>query len=226
MSTKTFIGPGAYARVIDDVSKKMKKASVNAVNRTAFTARKNAVFNIGRNFTLRNKFTERNVRTTPCPHGVSRFSDIKASTGVLEPAGYMARQETGGAKRSLSGTNLIIPNTRARGGSNANKVRKKYTYQNVIANTVHSNRQGSHKARVVARAFIAAKFHKFIRINDSFFSVSNFRKGKDKVRFKAKQILNLKHESTFTPSKPWLEPASEYAANLMQDFYNEEMDKL
>lgn len=226
MTTKTFSGPQAFARVIADVNKNMKRASVNAVNRTAFTARKNALFNIDRNFTLRNNFTGKNVRTAPCRQGVSRFQDIKARTGILEPAAYMERQEKGGTKRSPSGKNLIIPNTRARGGSNANKVQKRYHLSNVVANTVHSSRLGSHKARLVARAFVAAKQSKFIRLNDSFFKVSNFRKGKSKVSFKLKEILNLKHKTTFTPSKPWLAPASEYAANLMQDFYNQEMDKL
>ena len=223
MATKTFSGRGAFARVLDDVNKNIKTASVNAVNRTAFTARKNAIFNIENNFTLRNNFTQKNIHTTPCSKSVSKISDIKASTGILEPAGYMARQETGGTKRSPSGKNLIIPNTRARGGSNKNRVKKQYTYAAVIKNRVVWS---EHKNRLVATAFIAAKYHKFMRMNNAFFTVSNFRQGKNKVSFKLKQILNQKHETTFTPSNPWLEPASEYAANLMQDFYNQEMDKL
>lgn len=227
MATKTFSGRGAFARVLDDVNKNMKTASVNAVNRTAFTARKNAVFNIENNFTLRNNFTQKNIRTTPCSKSVSKISDIKASTGILEPAGYMARQETGGTKRSPSGKNLIIPNTRARGGSNKNTVRKKFFYSAVNQQTVHwSSRGGSRKSRLVATAFIAYREKRFFKMNDSFFQVSNFRKRKNKVNFKLKEILNLKHKTTFTPSNPWLEPASEYAAHLMQDFYNQEMDKL
>ena len=218
--------PNAFQLVVDDIKKTQKLAAVNTVNRVAFTARKNAISNIEKNFTLRNTFTMRNIIVTPAQKS-ARLDDIRAYTGATEKAEYMARQETGGTKRAPSGKNLIIPNTRARGGSNANTVRKKFRYDNVIQNTVHwSSHKRSRKARLVATAFIAARNKKFIRLNDAFFQVSNFRKGKRNVSFKLKEILNLKHQTTQTPANPWLEPASDYAANLMQDVYNQEMDKL
>lgn len=218
--------PNAFQLVVDDIKKTQKLAAVNTVNRVAFTARKNAISNIEKNFTLRNTFTTRNIIVTPAQKS-ARLDDIRAYTGATEKAEYMARQETGGTKRAPSGKNLIIPNTRARGGSNKNTVRKKFRYDNVIQNTVSwSARGGSRKARLVATAFIAARDKKFMRLNDAFFQVNNFRKGKRKVSFKLKEILNLKHQTTQTPAKPWLEPASEAAAALMQDIYNQEMDKL
>lgn len=226
MATKVFTGKNAFALVVGDIKKCQKIAAVNAVNRVAYTARKNAITNVEKNFTLRNNFTTRNIFTTPAKKSAS-LNDIAAYTGALEQIGYMERQETGGTKRSPSGSNLIIPNTRARGGSNSKKVQSRFRYSHVAANTVHwSSKSGSRKARLVATAFVAAKNKKFIRLNNSFFQVTNFRKGKKAVSFKTKQILNLKHKTTYTPANPWLEPASEYAANLMQDFYNQEMDKL
>ena len=142
----------------------------------------------------------------------------------------MARQETGGIKKTDSGANLIIPNTRARGGANTNRVQKRYTYTNVIKNTARwSNRNGSRRARLVATAYYAAKHSKFMRIGDSYFRISNFRKtkgGTPKVKFTARQILNLKHKTTYTPKKEWLKPASEYAEKLTPQFYQQEMDKL
>ena len=42
----------------------------------------------------------------------------------------------------------------------------------------------------------------------------------------AKPVLNLKFNSTVTPKKEWLRPASEQAVNLMQRIFNREMDKL
>lgn len=225
---KTIVLKGikSFEKVVEDVKKTQLKAAVNTVNRVAFTARKNAISNIEKNFTLRNTFTTRNIIVTPAQKS-ARLDDIRAYTGATEKAEYMARQETGGTKRAPSGKNLIIPNTRARGGSIKNTVRKKFRYENVIQNTVSwSARGGSRKSRLVATAFIAAREKKFIRLNDAFFQVNNFRKGKRKVNFKLKEILNLKHQTTVTPAKPWLEPASEYAADLMQDIYNQEMDKL
>ena len=134
--------PNAFQLVVDDIKKTQKLAAVNTVNRVAFTARKNAISNIEKNFTLRNTFTTRNIIVTPAQKS-ARLDDIRAYTGATEKAEYMARQETGGTKRAPSGKNLIIPNTRACGGSNKNTVRKKFRYDNVI--------------QIVATAFIAAR---------------------------------------------------------------------
>lgn len=222
-------GINAYSKAMKDVQGKMATAAAAAVTKTAYTARKNAISNIEKNFTLRNTFTTRQIFTTPARKS-SNLKNIKAYTGALDPAGYMARQETGGIKKTDTGANLIIPNTRARGGSNTNKVQKRYTYANVIKNTAHwSNRKGSRRARLVATAYYAAKHSKFMRIGDSFFRISKFRKTKGstpKVKFTAQQILNLKHKTTYTPQKEWLKPASEYAEKLTPQFYQQEMDKL
>ena len=125
MATKVFTGKNAFALVVGDIKKCQKIAAVNAVNRVAYTARKNAITNVEKNFTLRNNFTTRNIFTTPAKKSAS-LNDITAYTGALEQIGYMERQETGGTKRSPSGSNLIIPNTRARGGSNSKKVQSRF----------------------------------------------------------------------------------------------------
>lgn len=229
--SKTIIlkGINAYEKAMKDVQNKMVTAAAAAVTKTAYTARKNAISNIEKNFTLRNTFTTRQIFTTPARKNTN-LKNIKAYTGALDPAGYMARQETGGIKKSDSGANLIIPNTRARGGSNSNKVQKRYTYTSVINNTARwSNRKKSRKARMVATAYYAAKHSKFMRIGNSYFRITNFRKtkgGTPKVKFTARQILNLNYKQTFTPQKKWLEPASKYAEKLTPQFYQQEMDKL
>ncbi len=217
----------SFTQVVGFVHNDMVKACVKTVNRTALTARKNAITLVNKKFTIRNPFTEKGIQTEKCPTGARDLNDIKAYTGAVKRIAYMERQETGGIKRTKSGRNLVIPNTRTRGGSNSNLVGKNFYYRTVKKNTIKSKRKGSHKSNLVARAALAAgKSDKFIRIGDSFFQVTNFRKSKNSVSFKTKQILNLKHKTTYTPANPWLDPASEYAANLMQDFYNQEMDKL
>lgn len=217
----------SFAEALADTKKNMLKAGIATVNIVAANARRFAQENIKHNFTTRNSFTVNSVRFTQCPKSAKRFSDIKSETGITEKAGYMARQETGGIKRNPNGKNLIIPNTRARGGSNKNKVQKRYHYNSIIRNTVSwTSRGGSRKSRLVATAFIASRQKKFIRMNNAFFQVTNFRKGKSKVSFKLKEILNLKHHTTETPQNQWLEPASEAAAKDMQSIFNSQMDKL
>ena len=217
----------SFSQVISSVRSDTVKAGIKTVNRAAFTARKNAINLVNKNFTIRSPFTEKGIQTEKCPSSARDLNEIKAYTGASKKIAYMERQETGGSKRTKSGRNLVIPNTRTRDGSNSNLVGKNFYYRTVKKNTIKSKRKGSHKSNLVARASLAAdKSDKFIRIGESFFQVTNFRKGKNAVSFRTKQILNLKHKTTYTPANPWLEPASEYAANLMQDFYNQEMDKL
>lgn len=141
----------------------------------------------------------------------------------------MERQEKGGVKTAGS-KNLIIPTTKARGGSNAGKVRQKYYWssinQNMVKGSFSKNFKKKSKARTVARAAVAAKTKKFIRMNDAIFSVSNFRAAKGRVHFRLNEVLNLKHKSTVTPKQEWLQPAASAAAAQMQAIYNSEMAKL
>lgn len=216
----------SFAAAIADSNKAILKASKNTVNIVAAIARKNAMKNIQDNFTLRNNFTVNSVRFTQCPPGAARLQDVKSQVGITERAGYMERQEKGGAKTAGS-KNLVIPTTKARGGSNAGKVRQKYYYSQVAKNLVHgSTKFKSHKARTVAQAAVAAKTKKFIRRNDAIFAVTNFRASKGRVRFRLSEVLNLKHKSTITPKKEWLQPAATAAASEMQSIYNSEMAKL
>lgn len=220
----------SFAAAIADSKKSILKASKNTVNIVAAIARKNAIKNIQDNFTLRNNFTVNSVRFTQCPPGAARLQDIKSQVGITERAGYMERQEKGGAKTAGS-KNLVIPTTKARGGSNASPVRKKFNYASISANMVKggTGKFKSHKARFVARAFVAAKTGKFVRLNDEILRVTNFRKVKgppSHARFKLTAILNLRHKSTITPKKEWLQPAATAAASEMQSIYNSEMAKL
>lgn len=75
-------------------------------------------------------------------------------------------------------------------------------------------------------AFNAAKSKGFIRINNTIFHVTRFEPKRDNRMFIAKPVLNLAHKSTYTPQKEWLYPASIYAARMMQDIFNTQMDKL
>lgn len=216
-----------FTAAVKAATKNCIQAAIATVNITAARARKFAQENITKQFTTRNAFTVNSVRFTQCAKSVRKLDAIKSETGITERAEYMARQETGGTRRSASGANLNIPNTRARGGSNANTVRRKFYYGNVKQNLVKfPDRNGSRKAAGVAQAYVAAKQRKFIRRNDAIFTVANFRKTKSGIKFRMKEILNLKHKATETPKNEWLQPASQDAAKDMQAIFNAQMNKI
>lgn len=223
MSTKIF---SSLTQVTADVYRRFVKAGINTVNIVAATARNNAVRNVQRNFTLRNNFTTKQIQFTKCAQNVKQLNQIKSETGITEKAAYMERQEQGGIHKNQNG-NLVIPTTQARGGSNAKKVRRSYYYSNIKPLVVRgSTNFKSKKAAHVARAFVAAKIHGFIRMNNSIFKVTSFRKNGNNVSFKSTHILNLKYAGTYTPKNAWLEPASAYAAQMMQEIFNHQMDKI
>lgn len=216
----------SFVAAVNDVKEERVRAAIDTVNIVAALARKNAQKNISAQFTTRNAFTVNSVRFTQCGKNLKNLNAVKSEAGITDRAAYMVRQEQGGVKRAPNGENLIIPNTRARGGSNANKVRRKYRWDEVSKNIVKwSSRGGSRKARGVAAAYVAAKTGKFVRRNNAIFKVTNFRKTKAGVHYRLSEILNLKHKTTTTPQNKWLEPASEDAAKDMQKIFNSQMDK-
>lgn len=217
----------SFAAAIKDAEKNYIRAAKETVNIVAANARKSAQENISRDFTTRNQFTTKSVLYTQCPPSAKSLNDIYSVAGITDRAGYMERQERGGVKSSGSGKNLVIPTTKARGGSDKNLVRQKYYLSSVKQNLVKGKTKfKSHKAATVARAAVASKQNKFIRMNDAFFRVTNFRAVAGRVRFKLQEILNLKHKTTVTPKKPWLEPAAQAAASDIQAIYNSRMAKL
>ena len=109
-----------------DLEKKMVTAGIITVNKVAAIGRKNAERIITEKFTLRSQFTVKALHFDQCKKSVKNIGDIKSTLGIYDRADYMALQESGGTKKSPTGANLIIPNTNARGGSNAKKMQRRY----------------------------------------------------------------------------------------------------
>lgn len=215
--------------VCKDVEKRFIKAGVNTINIIAASAKNNSKREIESKFTTRNNFTVKNLHFEKCGSNVRSLNEIKSYTGILAPAGYMARQETGGAHKSKSGNNLIIPNTNARYGKKTAPVASMYRYSKIKQKL--QKRRDSSKQALAEAAFKAASLGDgrdkgFIRIDNTIFQVTKFEPKKDNRMFVSKPILNLKHATTYTPKKEWLQPASEYAAQMMQSVFNSQMDKL
>jgi len=210
--------------VTEDMKKKMVSAGKNTVNIVAAVARKNAIAKIESDFTLRNRFTVNSVRFTQCPANVRNLSDVKSSVGILDRAEYMARQETGGEKKSPTGSNLIIPNTKARrGGTNRGLVSRAFQYGKIKSGFV--KRKSPTKQDLMSAAFEASKNKGFIRINDTIFKVKRFNPRKDNRAFVATPILNMKFKSTTTPKKEWLAPSAFAAADMIPAIFAQKFDE-
>ena len=209
-----------------DAQKSMLKAAALSLNQAAFQASQNAKEIVNNKFTLRNNFTASSIRYTKCARANS-VADLKSETGILERAGYMARQEEGGRKTGPHGKNLIIPNTKARGGNNRSVVKNAYRYANLRGNfypRVIDGKPSRSKMALAVAAKNAADHKGFIRVRDTIVQVTKFMPKSDNRMFLAKPILNLKHESVNVPKTEWLRPASNSAAGNIQKYFKTNCD--
>ena len=211
--------------IFKDAEKKCIQACINTVNIQAAETRKNAIQNIQGNFILRNQWTTsgRNLNYKQCPKGITDITQIQSEIGST--LDYMERQEKGGTRKPKTGSQLAIPSTMARGGTNTKRVRPNL-YLNKISTVGKSLKATTRSSQYVARAFVASRNKLFLSANNTIFQVSNFKKSGDKVSFRQTPIYNLKFKTTETKSKPWLEPAAQQPAQDAQNIYNYQLDKL
>lgn len=211
--------------IFKDAEKKCIQACINTVNIQAAETRKNAIQNIQGNFILRNQWTtsSRNLNYHQCPKGITDITQIQSEIGST--LDYMERQEKGGTRKPAKGSQLAIPSTMARGGSNNKKVLSRL-YLNKIKTVGRATKATTRSSQYVARAFIASKYKLFLSANKTLFQVTNFKKSGDKISFTQTPIYNLKFKTTQTKAKPWLEPAADQPAKDAQNIYNYQLDKI
>lgn len=212
-----------------DLKKRILKACINTVNIQAFLARKNALDNIEKKFTLRNTFTKRSITVEQCPRNAASLGEIKSTVGATERAEYMARQEEGGERTPKNGDRLAIPTTEARGGSNQNLVQTEMRVSRVLRRKINRRKAKitrTRKSAVVAAAYVAHETGRLMSFDRALFRVDSFEKNGDSVRFEKTMIYNFKHRKTETKPEPWLSPATEKPADDGQKIFNSQMAKL
>lgn len=212
--------------IFKDAEKKCIQACINTVNIQAAETRKNAIQNIQGNFILRNKWTINgtNLHYDQCPKSITNITQIQSEIGST--LDYMERQEKGGTHKPAKGSQLAIPSTMARGGSNNKKVLYKFNYSN-IKTVGKALKATTRSSRYVARAFVASKNKLLMSVGTkTLFQITNFTKSGDKISFKQTPIYNLKFKTTQTKAKPWLEPAADQPAKDAQNIYNYQLDKI
>lgn len=213
-------------KIFKDAEKKCIQACINTVNIQAAETRKNAIVTIQNNFILRSRWTinRTNLHYDQCPKSVTNITQIQSEIGST--LDYMKRQEKGGTRKSKTGSQLAIPSTMARGGSNTKKVRPSFFLNSGKIVTGPITRATTRSSQYVARAFIASKYKLFLSANKTLFQVTNFKKSGDKISFTQTPIYNLKFKTTQTKAKPWLEPAADQPAKDAQNIYNYQLYKI
>ena len=231
-----------------DMQKLVIRGAYNAVSVMAGKARKDALANTQRNFTLRNDFSKRNILYT-----VSKFDpnisleEIEARVGATKRAPWMERLEKGGVQKPKNGNTLAIPTDAARGGDRARLVKKEFRVGDML--DVNRRVNGpikppfgnakktwrSKKARNLARIFVAVKEKKFIPLggngdNRNLHAVVSFQAtgtGRSRsVKYETEQIYKFDLPETITRGRPWLVPAAEKVSRDVQKIFISQMKKL
>jgi hypothetical protein len=219
--------PSKFGLLATQVKLDLIQAAQATVNIMAGRGRKEAIKNVQAEFTNRNNFTVRQIQFTPMMQSkYIKISAIQSTLGVTTRAGYMERQEKGGARKPASGDTLSIPTNVARGGNkNAPVIKSKYLSKLKKVKAAKNKSKLSYRAGLVARAAVAYSQGRVMRHNNALFAVTNFVKKDGKVFFELKEVYNLDKKETLTPATPWLLPASEKVAAQAQNIFNSQMKK-
>ena len=212
-----------------DLKEQIIAGAIATVNVQAALTRKNAIENIKNNFTLRNNFTTSQVQFEQMPKTrLISLDKITSRVGVTEKADYMARQETGGERRTKSGANLAIPTLKARGGNKGSPVLKNMYLSKLKRKTIFVKYSDytTPGSALVAAAYLAEKNSLMLRYNQHLWQVSNFVKTGDRVDFELDPIYYFGNQYTFNPAYSYLIPARKQPAEDVESIFISQMKKL
>lgn len=210
-----------------DINKASNMAARNTLNIIAAITRKNFVKNVQDNFTLRNKFTVRNIRFEKT-ESLDIFSMVTRA-GATEKAGYLKTHEEPEIRKPKSGSHLAIPQTAARSGSNRRVVSRTHYLRTINKRTVKgkfTKNFRSKKAQNVARAFVAYNKKFYYKHSENIYLVVSFRKMGNNIRFSKQHIYNVSEKSVHIRQTKSLEPAIKKPVQDAQNIYNSQMNKL
>jgi hypothetical protein len=223
--------PKAFSKLAESIKKDVTKAAINTVNIQSALARKNLVSRVGKDFTLRNTFTIRQLQYTQMKQRpVKSLDEIKSVIGFTEKADYMERQDIGGEHRPKQGSRLAIGTDKARTGSDKKKpIARRFrlsNIENIKLKGPYTIKAKSKKARGVARAFIASKKKLLVHYGKDLFAVRRFKKKGDNISFLIDKIYIRTKENTYTPAQGYFLPECEKPAADVQKIFNSQMDKV
>lgn len=197
-------------------SRALPFATRNTLNEAAFIAQKKSKRFIKREFTLRNKFTERSIRVDK-----ARTLNIRRQASIVGSiADYMEKTEFGAIKQSEGKEGVPIPTSYAAGQQGAVPRTRLPRRPNRLANIrIAKTRFKNVRAMNVAKIKAAAQSgHKYIFLNLSR-SKGIFKVIGGKRKQRIKMIWSLQRKSVRIPSKPWLKPNMEATIPLIPRIY-------
>lgn len=195
----------AFTKALKDMSKYgVKKAQQDALNTTAFEARKKAIGNIDRKMIERNTWTRRSVRVQK-----ASFASMVSLLGSTE--NYMKEQEFGGVKRGRGKVGVGITTSYAAGQEMAKPRTKVARASNKLSRIKITNRKsqgGNKKQQAIATIKQAAqKKDKFVYL-DFGRTKGIFKLTGGKKKTKINMVHDLSQKSVKIPKNPWLRPAA------------------
>lgn len=184
-----------------------------AINKTAFEARKKWVKNAESQFILRNKWTTRNMRVIQAPRSENNINKIEATLG--SPLDYMRQQEFGGVRKAKGKYGVPIPTTVASGEGQGVQPRRKTVRQRYLMSSIALHRRvtGSRQRKNTVAIIMALKSGSRV----AFLEVEAGRKGIFRVRGNKKQwnlemLWDMSHGIMNVGPHPTLGPATNEAS--------------
>lgn len=204
-------------------------ANRNALNDTAFDARREAIAGINKKFTTRNKWTVKSIRVNKAVG--TNVRTMRAETGST--LGYMADQEFGGTKKPKKGKSVAIQTGYSSGEGNAARPRKRLPRKaNKMANiALKRGRKGknSRQRNAIAVRSAAKSGRKYVYLSglrgkkkSGIFRVLG---GKKKPSVSRSMVADLSQGSVKIKRKPWLAPAAMKAGSKMQKNYSKRLQE-
>lgn len=210
-----------------DFKSSNKIAVKNMLDITVSVARKNAIREIEKDFTLRNSFTKKSIWFDKVK--TNNISKMDSKMGAGKRAAYMKKQEEGGV-RDRKGSVTAIPKKRARqSGSNARPVSMANYMRKIQPNIVHGahkKSQPSHRAYGVAQMAVAFEKKKFLKRNSNIYRVESFSSKRGRVRVRLTHLYNIQEKPLTIKKETWLEPSIKRPAENMSYTYLNQLERL
>ena len=220
-------GANQFIQKLNDFPTANAEATKNALNTAAALSRKNAVRIIKNDFTLRNKFTERNIQFDKTSS--ASINSMESIVGATLKVPYMETQDQGGIKKK-KGKNYALATSTARDGSDKNVINKSNYMSRVLRSGLKKNAPKINRGRrgnAVAQLYMANKLNKVINRNGKIYRVDSFAKmGRDHVKAKTTLLYSLRQSPITIRKTRWLQRAIEKPSRDLENIYISQIKKI
>jgi hypothetical protein len=189
----------------------------DAINLAAFEARKDWQAEMGRKFTVRNRYVQRSIRVEPVAASAREVKNMVAVVGSL--FGPLQTQETGGEMKGEGSKAYSIPERK-----NPKRPLSRREWQTKIKLWPGRPRYGSTRQRNAINIAHAVRHgEKFIELTTRHGPMIAAIAGRERVKLRI--VWNLTRRSVHVPAHPTLGPAMDKVAQRMPDHMTQGITK-